>query len=155
MSSAGPESELQHHGIWLTWATASANDLLVTPTPPKPRAFAAALVLLVHVLGLSHSLLAPHDLREDGAVVDTVPLATEAHQDLGGHLCAGDAVAFHTGAADDCLALASWKAASILTRGVALGSVNEPLVVLLTSPSYVAAPLEVLSRAPKASPPQS
>lgn len=116
------------------------------------RAPVSALLLLVQVLGLGHVALARHTLSENGTVVDVAPLALEAHEEEAEHLCAGD-VAIHADAPGDCLVLAGWSAASLITPPVAIRRAQQPVVRAPKSSSFVAVQLEVLSRAPKASPP--
>lgn len=132
---------------------AVANDAAVRSPPRQPRAIISALLLLVQVLGLGHVALDRHTLSEDGTVVDAMPLVTESHAEDEGHLCAGD-VALHADAPDDCAVLAALLAPSLLTKANALGPAPEVRARGISSPSYVEVQLDVLSLAPKASPPQ-
>lgn len=116
------------------------------------RAFISALLLLVQVLGLGHVALARHTLSENGSVVDVAPLAAEAHEEDEEHLCEGD-VAIHADAPDDCLVLAGWSAASLVTPPAAIRRAQQPVVRAPKNTSFVAVQLDALSRAPKASPP--
>ena len=136
----------------LTAKCAVTNDAAVHSPIHQLRAPVSALLLLVQVLGLGHVALARHTLSENGTVVDVAPLALEAHEEEAEHLCAGD-VAIHADAPDDCLVLAGWSAASLITPPVAIRRAQQPVVRAPKSSSFVAVQLEVLSRAPKASPP--
>lgn len=129
------------------------NDVAVLSPLRQPRAIISALLLLVQVLGLGHVALARHTLSENGAVIDVVPLATETHDEEEGHLCAGD-VAIHADAPADCVVLAGFAAPSLVTPALALHRWPESIDSSLRSPSFVAVQLDVLSRAPKNSPPQ-
>ncbi len=119
----------------------------------QPRAMVCALLLMLQVLGLGHVALARHTLSENGSVVDVAPLTADAHDEEEGHLCAGD-VAIHADAPDDCLVVAGFAAPSLLASRVCLGGTQHPLVGGLSTPQLVAAQLDALCRAPKASPPQ-
>ena len=119
----------------------------------QPRAFISALLLLVQVLGLGHVALARHTLSENGSLVDVAPLASEQHDDQDGHLCAGDVV-IHADGPDDCLVLAGWSSPSLLTSPAVLSRATASLAREIRSSSFIAVQLDVLSRAPKASPPQ-
>jgi hypothetical protein len=125
---------------------------LRTPLRP-PRALISGLLLLVQVLGLGHVALAKHTLSESGAFVDVAPLLTERHQDRGSHVCADD-VAVHADAPDECVVLAQWRARSVPVAALALGAVPESGSRVLPALLEVAVQVDVLSRAPKASPPQ-
>lgn len=111
------------------------------------------MLLLVQVLGLGHVALARHTLSDSGAVVDTAGLATELHQDRGGHLCS-DVVAVHEDGLDDCVVLAQWRAASMSSPAMVVQPPQSALSGAISSSSFVGVQLDVLSRAPKASPPQ-
>ncbi len=125
---------------------------MLSPSP-QLRAFVSALLLLAQVLGLGHVALGRHVLSDSGALVDVAPLAAEAHDDFREHLCAGD-VTIHADAPEDCLVVASWSAPSLLTPSFVWLERRDASSTRLAVPSFVAVQLDVLSRAPKASPPQ-
>ena len=114
--------------------------------------FVSGLLLLVQLLGLVHVALQGHALGDDGAVIHVAPLAAEAHDDRAEHLCAGD-LAIHADAPDDCLVVAGWSSPTLLAAGVALRRSPNPFVGGIASASSVVVQLDILSRAPKASPP--
>jgi hypothetical protein len=136
----------------LTAKSAVTNDAAVLSPLHQLRAPISALLLLVQVVGLGHVALGRHELNEHGAIVDVAPPALEPHEATEGHLCAGD-VTIHADAPGDCLVLAGWSAASLVTPPVALRRAPQHVVRVTKTSSFVAVQLEVLSRAPKASPP--
>lgn len=137
----------------LTATEVLTNDASVLTPLHQPRAFVAALLLVVQVLGLGHVALARHTVSETGAIIDVTPLATETHDGDEDHLCAGD-VELHADAPADCTVVASWSAASLLAPPLSLRHTPGASVGGITSLPLVAAQLDALSRAPKASPPQ-
>ena len=137
----------------MTARNGAFNDRDVSFLVRQPRAFVSALLLVVQVLGLGHVALARHALGDDGAVIDVAPLATEAHDDRAEHLCAGD-VAIHADAPDDCLVVAGFSSPSLITAAVTLRSSPGSLVGGIARASSLAVQLDILSRAPKASPPR-
>lgn len=119
----------------------------------QQRAIVSALLLAVQVLGLGHLAFASHTRGETGAMVDVVPLAVELHDAQTPHLCSGDA-AFHGDEQVDCLVVAGWSAPSLPKQGKALDTPQQALAASAISSRVASTQLEVLSRAPKASPPQ-
>ena len=137
----------------LTPERAIAENTTVYFSPRQPRAFISALLLLVQLLGLGHVALARHVLSDTAAVVDVAGLVVETHHDRGGHLCCDD-VAIHFDAQDECLVFAARGVPSLHCIALALQLPEQPRVREVVSSSFIAAQLDVLSRAPKASPPQ-
>jgi hypothetical protein len=138
----------------LTASDRVTNDARVLSPFHQPRAIISALLLLVQVLGLAHVALDRHTVSGTGAIVDVVPLATETHEADEDHLCAGD-LAIHAEAPRECLVIAVWSSPSVVTEPVALSSTAQLTPSGIPSASSAAPQFDALTRAPKASPPQS
>lgn len=137
----------------LTPTGAVTNDARVLITPSPLRAAISAVLLLVQVLGLGHLAFAEHALGAGGAVVEAAPLAADAHDEAGDHLCAAETQVSSDGP-EDCVVLAGWSTPSLVApvaQGVALRHAAQPDV---RSAAQVEVQLEVLARAPKGSPPR-
>ena len=113
----------------------------------------SAFLLLVQALGLGHVALAKHTLSDSGAVVEVTPLLSEKHEGRSEHLCAAEPATRAEGP-DDCLVLSGFRAPSLLAAAVAIRLERETQTCRLTSTADCVMQLDVLSRAPKASPPQ-
>lgn len=124
------------------------------PSSLQLRAFISALLLVVQVVGLGHVALTRHTVSDTGAIVDVVPLATETHEGDEDHFCAGDAE-LHAEAPGDCLVIASWSSPSVLSEPLAFRSTPHLALAGIAGEAQAAPQLDALSRAPKASPPQS
>lgn len=126
----------------------------MTRSPHQARVFISALLLVLQVLGLGHVALARHELSQSGALVDVEPLLVDTHEETQSHFC-GDEVAIHADAPGDCLVVATWTSPQLLSPVAVV--LPRSLTSSTAAPArarFVAPPLEVLARAPKASPPQ-
>jgi hypothetical protein len=126
----------------------------VLPSSLQLRAFISALLLLVQVVGLGHVALTRHTVSDTGSIVDVVPLATETHDADEDHLCAGD-LELHADAPSDCLVIALWSSPTIVSESASLSWSHQLALVGIAREARAAWQLDALSRAPKASPPQS
>lgn len=117
------------------------------------RAFVAALLLLVQGMGLLHLAVETHTLGQDGAIHDIPSLLADAHDSTDPHLCAPEEDGHVAPMSTGCAVVASWRAAAELptlsTLTVTLHSAQSPAAPLV---AYIAQQ-DVLSRAPKLSPP--
>lgn len=138
----------------LTANAEATNDAPVLSPLRQPRAFVSALLLLVQVVGLGHVALARHTLTDSGSIADVAGLSSEQHDSRRGHLCSNDDLALHAEGSDECAVLAVWAAPSLVAALVSVGHASQHAVGGVSCSSFVEAQLEVLSRAPKASPPQ-
>ena len=128
-------------------------DTAVLTRFPQRRAFISALLICLQLFGLAHVAFARHLVSDTGAVLEFEGLAAEKHQDRGGHLCSDEATT-HAERGEDCLVVSGWRSASLVAP-LPLGlDTQSARVAGLTAPSLPVAQLEMLSRAPKASPPQ-
>lgn len=120
--------------------------------PPQPRVVLAALLLLLQALGLGHLAFAPHTLGERGELVDVAAQAGEVHHEQRSHLCSGDATV--RADAHDCLVVAGWSTPSLLGSRGGVRLALRPAAPGFATSSVVTVPIDALTRAPKASPPQ-
>ncbi|MGV3619884.1 MAG: hypothetical protein ACO1OB_03650 [Archangium sp.] len=120
---------------------------------PHSRALVAALLLLVQGLSLLHLAVETHTVGQDGAVHDTVSLLADAHDSTDPHLCAPEEDGHLAPMSTGCAVVASLRT---VVESQALTTV---VVARNVSPQFVAplvvhvAQQDVLSRAPKLSPP--
>ena len=132
----------------------ATNDANVPFRLRQPRAFASALLLLVQVSGFGHIALARHMLTDSGSIADVAGLSSEKHESRRGHLCSTDDTALRAEGGEECSVLAARAALSLFMPRVAVACVVQQPAGGVSNSSFVEAQLEVLSRAPKASPPQ-
>ncbi|PZR13291.1 MAG: hypothetical protein DI536_13480 [Archangium gephyra] len=117
------------------------------------RAFVTALLLLVQGLSLLHLAVETHTLGQDGAIHDIPSLLADAHDSTDPHLCAPEADAHVAPLSTGCAVIASWRAAveAPTPVSVELAVTAPPRSTPL--PVMHVAQQDVLSRAPKLSPP--
>ncbi len=110
-------------------------------------------MLLAQALGLLHLAVDTHTLGEDGSIHDVAQLIEDAHESNDPHLCSPEADSHLAPLLNECAVLATWRAAVEV----------QPLIISLpslattatsfTAVAHTRAPQDVLSRAPKSSPP--
>lgn len=124
----------------------------MSPRHPS-RAFVAALLLLVQGLGLAHLAVETHTVGRDGAMHDVAQLLADTHDSNDPHLCAPEEDGHLAPGSTGCAVLASWRAALEAPASSPLhpGGASQPAPV--TPHRTPAAQQDVLSRAPKLSPP--
>lgn len=114
------------------------------------RRWISLVVLLLQAAGLGHLALERHLLAADGTFHDAHGLTPEQHR--GDHVCSPEGEGLEA-TSSDCAVLATWAAAAMVAPGLPL---TRPLAPPEPGPSAqprAAFSVDVLSRAPKASPP--
>jgi hypothetical protein len=122
------------------------------------RAVVSAVLLLVQALGLGHLALAEHAAGEAGAEIELAPegasdTTAETHSESAPHVCGHDAVV-HAEMRLVCMVVAAWTAPSLAPQRVVLAAPSPAGPRCAARASVVAPQFDVLSRAPKSSPPQ-
>lgn len=110
-------------------------------------------MLLVQALGLLHLAVETHTLGEDGSIHDVAQLIEDAHESNDPHLCSPEADSHLAPLINECAVLATWRAA-VETQPL----ISTLPLLISTATSFTAVtrthtPQDVLSRAPKSSPP--
>ncbi len=119
------------------------------------RVTVAALLLLVQVCGLAHLTLETHALGSDGALHDVAQLLEDAHDANEPHLCAPERDTHVATPSAGCAVVASWRAAvESQPSPVTLHPTTQHALPVAPT-ARPAPPQDVLSRAPKSSPPVS
>jgi hypothetical protein len=123
----------------------------------RQRVLISGLLLLVQALGLGHLALADHAIGEAGAFIEVVQEGesgvAEFHSESAPHMCEHKVVR-HADGSHACMVVAGWTTAAMITWRKWLVWAVQSRLFGVTASTAVAMQFDVLSRAPKASPPQ-